>query len=217
MRPKTGIIAVGILLMLPVVAAAQQAGFYAGIGVPSAPVYNAYTYNPYTNAYQNTNPYTGVPAGYVVPTIPHTPTATVVGPGTRIFVSGQKVAPGYAPTHPTRAPVVITGTPHRTFVPTHPNAYVPTSPVTTPHPNGTFINGNSRNPRNQVFITGSGADRGRVVNRVDGVTIGVTRSAVIAHYGNPTVSMVDANGEALVFGGVTVLIQNGVVTRIYQR
>lgn len=233
MRPKTGLIVAIVALALPTVAVAQHVGFNVGVASPVAPwgfaptpahgagLQNPYTYNPYTNSIQSANPYTGaIPGypvvGYIVPTVPHGPTGTVIGPGASIFVQGHKVAPPHTPTHPTPAPVVIRGNGRR-------DTNVPTHPVATPNPNGTFVNGNkgnrgnSHNVQSPAFLVGGGNSRGNDVNLAGGLTIGKTRDQVIAQYGQPTVAIADANGEALVFGGVTFLIQNGVVTRIYQR
>jgi len=45
----------------------------------------------------------------------------------------------------------------------------------------------------------------------------VKGAEIIAAYGSPTVSMANRNGEALVFGSTTFLIQNGVAVQVNTR
>jgi hypothetical protein len=186
---------------------------YTGAGAYNNPDTGVPTYN---------NPYTGVPrGGYILPTSPYAPTATVIGPGTVIFVGpGQKVAPGY--TSPNRGSgVIFTNGPNprsQVYYTGRPTGYASGSSAIPPGTDRIFVSGGGRN-RGQVRgnpVITPGPDIGPPAS-VNGIGIGSTRAAVIAQFGRPTVSLADRNGEALVFGGTTILIQNGLVTRINSR
>jgi hypothetical protein len=45
----------------------------------------------------------------------------------------------------------------------------------------------------------------------NGVLIGATRADVIRQFGRPSATIINSGGETLIFGGTTVIIQNGQV------
>lgn len=242
MRRHTLTALAALILVSPALTRAQNVGFRVGTATPQpgGPIVRVatpvnpyaggyYPYNPYAIPFQgvainpytgygiyNTNPYNGLPpGGYIAPPPGYGPRGGVLNSGTVIIVGprGQKVAPGYETAVPGRPPRGTgrnpRGQPAAVNDPTprhgHPAGPAPGPPVLTPSGSGTF-------PRASRGDTPSGSNPA-----VPGIGVGSTRADVIARFGRPTVSMADRNGEALVFGGTTFLIQNGVVTRIHSR
>ena len=97
---------------------------------------------------------------------------------------------------------------------------LPQHPVATP--GVTVIAPRGRNPFTGVLGLGvSRLPRGvpapnfgtrqRVRTSGNGALIGVTRADVIRQFGRPSATIINSGGETLIFGGTTVIIQNGQV------
>jgi hypothetical protein len=237
-------LALALTLTVPMTGAAQAIGFQVGIapGVPNRGVQYAVPNNPYARpqaprAYA-TNPYTpyGPPqSGFVG--VPGFSTGVIVG--WTIGYTNWPYGLVGVPNHPVQAPVIPRSVPtardrlrqfntsdYRGHTNVPQPAPVPATPVFIPgrgasvpgasRPNASFPDDSSVIGRTDIR-NGNGI---RVIGNdartasAGPVAIGSTRASVIEQYGAPTVTMVSSVGEALVFGGTTVLIQNGVVTRI---
>ena len=224
MHPRTFIIVAAIALALPAILAGQTIGLRVGVATPQHG--GVHPYGGFPGPYQNHprfghyppggyyppgayNPYIGLPPGsYVVPVNPYAPRGAVIvvppSPGQKVSPGHRRPNPRYDPGYTVVGPGVIVGYGNsRALRPTHPVGPPPSSPVVPPRAGGVFVTG-SRNREPAAPLPG-------------GIGLGSTRAEVIAHYGRPTVSISDRNGEALVFGGTTFVIQNGVVAMVNSR
>ena len=114
---------------------------------------------------------------------------------------------------------------HEPRTPTHP-VVAPGVTVITPGTGRVFTGRRPRTPIGvqpgvQIFQPGIGpaiAVRGR--NRHSGnqpvvnIVLGTSRDAVIARLGRPRVQILKRNSETMIFGGTTIIIENGVVALI---
>ena len=114
---------------------------------------------------------------------------------------------------------------HEPRTPTHP-VVAPGVTVITPRTGRVFTDRRPRTPIGvqpgvQIFQPGIGpaiAVRGR--NRHSGnqpvvnIVAGTSRDEVIARFGRPRVQILRRNSETMIFGGTTIIIENGVVALI---
>ena len=114
---------------------------------------------------------------------------------------------------------------HEPRTPTHP-IVAPGVTVITPGTGRVFTGRRPRTPIGvqpgvQIFQPGIGpaiAVRGR--NRHSGnqpvvnIVAGTSRDEVIARFGRPRVAILKRNSETMIFGGTTIIIQNGVVALV---
>lgn len=217
MQSRLQVIVVAAVLAFPAGLGAQHIGFRVGIAPPRhGPVVPfggaVYPYGAY-----DVNPFSGLrPGGNVVPARPYAPAASVVRAGPIIFVNGlygQRVSPGLQIVTPAvvignGGVAIVNGANRRgrSYRSGNRAGFLPGFPVIPPHAGGVF--GSGRHP---------GYGPLPAISHGFGVGIGSTRAAVLAQYGTPTVSTVNANGEMLIYGGAIYLIQNGIVTRVTGR
>ena len=195
MKIKTtlAILAVTVVVVLPTTAEAQRAGFVVGLAPGSVPQ---------AIAPRLTGPVvqpfiTAPPFGFVTRPGHRLPRAQPFPQGQVIFIGppALKIAPGFnRSVGPIVSPYVSVVTPRGAGV----------FPRQRPgHFGGIQIVGPGRS---SVVVNRPG--RG---NRNAGVITGLPRADVLQRFGRPNVTIFNIQGETLIFGDTTIIIQNGVV------
>ena len=187
------ILAVTVLVALPTTAEAQRAGFVVGL----APGSVAQSISPHLTGPVVQPFITAPPFGVVMQPRHHVPRGRPFQRGQVIFVGppAVKIAPGFDRSVGTIvSPYVSVVTPRGAGV----------FPRQRPgHFGGIQI---VQPGRSSVVVNRAG--RG---NRNAGVITGLPRADVLRRFGRPNVTIFNIQGETLIFGNTTIIIQNGVV------
>ncbi len=205
MKSKAICAALAIVITFPAALTAQQVGFAVGLGSRHSVV--------------RTHPRNDVPYNRVAPR------RGTEFPGSRPGWShrGGGFPGGSVVIVSPRA--VKTAPGHEPRTPRHPVA-TPTVTVVTPGNGGFFPGGRQRSPYGrhrgvQIIQPGSRSVFGVPTQNFFpgiqpgfGIVQGTSRADVIAYYGNPSVQILNRNSETMIFGGTTIIIENGVVALI---
>ena len=224
-RNAVASLALGTLLVLPVGLSAQQAGFRVGL----APGTRHPIVSPIPAGQVGQPSVTPQPFGFVVPPARLTSQGQIVRRasqtgrrGGQIVVRGNQGGRGGG--RQTRRGNQITRQGQVVFVGPQIGGVVrgtvPRHPVNTP--GVTVIAPRGRNPitgllnsRDRRLPRGvpppNFGTRQRVRQTGGQVFIGTTRADMIRQFGTPRATIINSNGETLVFGSTTVIIQNGQV------
>ena len=186
------ILAVAVVVVLPATAEAQRAGFVVGL----APGSLHQSISPHLNGPVVLPFVTAPPFGGVIPPRHRVPHGRLFPRGQVIFIGppAVKIAPGF---DRSVGPVV----------PPYVSVVTPRGAGVFPRPRPGHFGGTQivQHGRSSVFV--NRPPRG---NRA-GVITGLPRGDVLQRFGRPNVTIFNAQGETLIFGNTTIIIQNGVV------
>ena len=187
------ILAVTVVVVLPTTAEAQRAGFVVGLAPGSVPQ----SISPHLTGPVVQPFITAPPFGIVMPHRHHVPRGRLFQRGQVIFVGppAVKIAPGFdRSVGSIVSPYVSVVTPLGAGVfPRQRPGYFGGTQIVQPG-------------RSSVFVNRLGRD-----NRNAGVITGLPRADVLRRFGRPNVTIFNIQGETLIFGNTTIIIQNGVV------
>jgi hypothetical protein len=187
------ILAVTVVVVLPLTAEAQRGGFVVGLG-PGAvhQSISPHLVGPVVQPFVSAPPFGGV-----IPPRHHVPRGQVFHQGQVIFIGPPtvKYGPGFdRSVGPIVAPYVSVVTPRGSGVfPRRRRGRFGGTRIVQPGVPSVVVNRPGRGIRNAGTITG------------------LPRADVLRRFGRPNVTVYNAQGETLIFGHTTIIIQNGVV------
>jgi hypothetical protein len=187
------ILALTVVVVLSPTAEAQRAGFVVGLG-PGAvhQSISPHLVGPVVQPFVSAPPFGGV-----IPPRHHVPRGQVIQQGQIIFIGPPtvKYGPGFdRSVGPIVAPYVSVVTPRGSGVfPRRRRGRFGGTRIVQPGVPSVVVNRPGRGIRNAGTVTG------------------LPRADVLRRFGRPNVTVYNAQGETLIFGHTTIIIQNGVV------